>query len=175
VEQPIDLVVFGGDVCVEMGPFQTVARALKSRSPDQLYLTFDAATGRQIDLNLGDPQPPMARTGRGRPRLGVVGREVSLLPRHWDWLEDQPNGASAAIRRLVDQARGHDPETAKIRGAQEAAHRFMTAMAGNRPGYEEALRALYARDRKKFEAEIRHWPEDVGIQTLRFAEGAWRD
>jgi len=109
------------------------------------------------------------RAGPGRPRLGVVGREVSLLPRHWDWLEAQPGGASAALRRLVDEARKRDPAQQRIRQAIEAAYRFMTALAGDRPGYEEATRALYAGDRARFASLIAAWPPDVVCHIERLA------
>jgi hypothetical protein len=97
----------------------------------------------------------------------VVGREVSLLPRHWDWLEEQPNGASAALRRLVDQARAQDQGSSHVCSALTAAGRFMSAMAGNLAGYEEATRALYAKDRSRLEALIAGWPEDFRLHVLR--------
>jgi hypothetical protein len=96
-----------------------------------------------------------------------VSREVSLLPRHWEWLEEQPSGASAALRRLVDEARNHEPEKQKQRRAAEAAGRFMTAMAGDLPGYEEATRALYAFDRPRLLELISAWPADVRDQVDR--------
>jgi hypothetical protein len=99
--------------------------------------------------------------------MGVVSREVSLLPRHWDWLEQQPNGISAALRRLVDEARKRAPGEERARLAREAAGRFMTAMAGNLPGYEEASRALFAQDRERFTQRIAAWPEDVRAHLER--------
>jgi len=101
------------------------------------------------------------------PRLGVVSREVSLLPRHWDWLEQQPNGISAALRRLLDEARKRAPGEERARLAREAAGRFMTAMAGNLPGYEEAARALFAKDHERFTQRIAAWPEDVRLHLER--------
>jgi len=102
----------------------------------------------------------------------VIAREVSLLPRHWEWLEQQPNGASAAIRRLVDEARKRDPGEQQARAAIRAADRFLTAMAGNLPGYEEASRALYARDKKRFHELTRDWPRDIRLHARRVAGGA---
>ena len=99
--------------------------------------------------------------GPGRPRLGVVAREVTLLPRHWDWLTTQPGGASAAVRRLVDVARQASAETDRLRVAKESAYRFMSAMAGNEPNFEEATRALFASDRDRFAAMTEAWPRDV--------------
>jgi len=98
---------------------------------------------------------------RGRPRLGVVAREVTLLPRHWDWLAKQPGGASAAVRRLVDEARQTRVAADRRREAQEAAYRFMSAMAGNEPGFEEATRALFAGDERRFSEFSAEWPSDV--------------
>lgn len=128
-------------------------------------LCFEDQTGRQVDFNWREPLQPPA--GPGRPKLGVVSREISLLPRHWEWLEAQPNGASAAIRRLVDQARAQ-PGEAERRG-REAAGRFLTAMAGNLAGYEETTRALYAGDLEKFVALMNGWPKGIREYAARLA------
>lgn len=114
-----------------------------------------------------------APRGRGRPKLGVVAREVTLLPRHWDWLGAQPGGASVVLRRLVDSARHASEARERVRAAQEAAHRFMTALAGNLPNYEEALRALYAGERSRFEAANAPWPEDVRGYARELAQAAF--
>jgi uncharacterized protein len=108
---------------------------------------------------------------RGRPKLGVVAREVTLLPRHWDWLATQPGGASAALRRLVDEARRSGGTRQQKRAAQEAAYHFMLAMTGDLPGYEEATRALFADDRSRLEQCIADWPQDVRSHVLRLAFG----
>lgn len=102
-----------------------------------------------------------ARRGPGRPRLGVVSREVTLLPRHWQWLAAQPGGASVALRRLVEDARRANAGRDRTRAAQESAYRFMSAVAGDLPGFEEATRALFAGDARAFEERIAHWPDDV--------------
>ena len=109
--------------------------------------------------------------GRGRPKLGVVAREVTLLPRHWDWLATQPGGASAALRRLVDEARRSGGTRQQNRTAQEAAYHFMLAMAGDLPGYEEATRALFEDDRSRLEQCIADWPQDVRSHVLHLAFG----
>ncbi|WP_134499679.1 DUF2239 family protein [Microvirga pakistanensis] len=109
--------------------------------------------------------------GRGRPKLGVVAREVTLLPRHWDWLAAQPGGASAALRRLVDEARRSGGTRQHNRAAQDAAYHFMLAMAGDLPGYEEATRALFVDDRPKLEQWTANWPQDVRSHVLRLAFG----
>lgn len=110
--------------------------------------------------------------GRGRPKLGVVSREVTLLPRQWEWLAAQPGGASAVLRRLVDDARRNGGSLQKRRATQEAACQFMLGIAGDFPGYEEATRALFADDRAKLEQCISDWPEDIQAHVLRLAFGA---
>jgi hypothetical protein len=142
------------------------------------FLIFDDATGRQVDLDSrGTPDEVAARyaeptsepRGRGRPRLGVVAKEVTLLPRHWEWLASQPGGASVALRKLVDQARRESGDRGRVRAAQEAAYRFMSALAGNLPGFEEATRALFAYDRRSFVELIAAWPEDVRDYAVQLA------
>lgn len=110
--------------------------------------------------------------GRGRPKLGVTAREVTLLPRQWEWLATQPGGASAVLRRLVDEARRRGNPRQKRLAAQEAAYQFMHAIAGDLPGYEEATRALFADDRPRLEQRIADWPEDIRAHVLRLASGA---
>ena len=121
------------------------------------------------DSTLSTPRGP------GRPKLGVVAREITLLPRHWEWLAQQSGGASVAIRKLVEQARRSGEDKDRIRQAQEAAYRFMSAMAGNRPHYEDAIRALFADDSTGFEKLIAGWPADVREHALAVSRnGAFR-
>lgn len=139
-------------------------------------LAADAAwQARSKDSEQAQPEEPGedAPRGRGRPRLGVVAREVTLLPRHWDWLAAQPGGASVVLRRLVDSARHASDAKDRVRASREAVHRFMTALAGNLPGYEEALRALYAGERARFEAWSVDWPEGVRDYVRELAQGAF--
>jgi hypothetical protein len=110
--------------------------------------------------------------GRGRPRLGVVSREVTLLPRHWEWLAAQPGGASAVLRALVDEARRSGGTREQRRAAQQATYRFMQAMAGDLPGYEEATRALFVDDRPRLEQWIAAWPQDIRSHVLHLAFGS---
>ena len=144
-------------------------------------LTFDDETGQVVDLDLhGSPDEITARhkaraegmeaRGRGRPKLGVIAREVTLLPRHWEWLAAQRGGASVTLRRLIDEARKAEGSDAEKRAGRDAAYRFMSALAGDLPGFEEATRALYAGDETKLEAEIAGWPADFRtyIERLRF-------
>jgi hypothetical protein len=109
---------------------------------------------------------------RGRPSLGVVAREVTLLPRHWEWLSSQPGGASVALRKLVEDARRANEGRDRVRLARESAYRFMMAMAGNEPGYEEALRALFSGEYGRLEGLTAGWPEDVRAHALRLAARA---
>ncbi|MGN1289663.1 MAG: DUF2239 family protein, partial [Bradyrhizobium sp.] len=116
-----------------------------------------------------EPAVPATPRGPGRPKLGVVAREITLLPRHWDWLAQQKGGASVAIRKLVDDARRSSGDKDRTRAAQDAAYRFMTTMAGNRPHYEEAIRALFAHDRRRFATLIADWPADIRDHTIGLA------
>ena len=169
---------FVGTMLVASGPLDQVLTGGKSwfdRDQGTCLLIFEDETGRQVDFDLRGTVPEVlaralperARTGPGRPKLGVVAREVSLLPRHWEWLQQQPTGASAAIRRLVDEARKRDSGEERTRLAIEAASRFLSAMAGNLPGYEEATRALFGRNRERFDELIRDWPRDIRAHAER--------
>jgi hypothetical protein len=122
----------------------------------------------------GEPTPPAGGArGPGRPKLGVVAREVTLLPRHWEWLGAQPGGASVALRRLVEDARRGSADADRVRRAREAAYRFMSAMAGNEPGFEEATRALFAGDAERYEATTAAWPADVRAHARRLAAASF--
>jgi uncharacterized protein len=140
---------------------------------------FNATTGELIDIDLELPIPtdtPVqenANPGPGRPRLGVVAREVTLLPRHWEWLKSQPGGASVALRKLVDVARKTSSAADESRIAQAALYRFMSAMGGNLKGFEDASRALFANDKRRFEQLISLWPRDVVEQLNVMAVGAF--
>lgn len=165
---------------------------------DAIVLVFDDATGAVVDLDLrGSDAEIVARLaerfgpiqsservaegqsatetsdagarGRGRPKLGVVAREVTLLPRQWEWLAAQPGGASQALRRLVDTARRTHGDEGGRRARHEAAYRFLSTMAGNRPGFEEASRALFADNRDKLIHEMADWPVDVRQHALKLA------
>lgn len=158
--------------------------------PEAQLLIFDDADAGLIDLDLrggaaeivqrlNRGEVPVAaeaeptKRGRGRPKLGVVAREVTLLPRHWQWLSAQPGGASVALRKLVDAARRQHAEGDLRRAAQERAYRFLSSMGGDRAGFEEATRALFAGDSLKFEAEIAAWPDDVRDHATMLAADAW--
>ena len=104
----------------------------------------------------------------------MVAREVTLLPRHWDWLAQQKGGASVAIRKLVEEARRTGEDKDRIRTAQDLAYRFMSVMAGNKPHFEDAIRALFSGDRSRFEQLIGAWPADVREHSLRLATNAFQ-
>ncbi|ARP83413.1 hypothetical protein CAL12_23070 [Bordetella genomosp. 8] len=116
----------------------------------------------------GSATGPSTR-GRGRPRLGVIAREVTLLPRHWEWLNAQPGGASVALRKLVES--GMRDHGLRERDRREAAYRFMSAMAGDMAGFEEATRALFAGDAPAMTRCMASWPDDVRAHALRLAYG----
>jgi hypothetical protein len=136
-------------------------------SPPQTFVgRFRPATGAVSGI---EPATASEPRGRGRPKLGVVPREVTLLPRQWEWLSAQPGGASAVLRRLVDEAKR--TAVAKRRAGQDASYQFMTAMAGDLPGYEEALRALFAGDLTALAQKTETWPPDIQAYVLRLATG----
>jgi hypothetical protein len=181
---------FAGHARFAKGPLPDVAGAVRSRldaGETAPVAVFHAATGAPVDLDLrGRPQEVAAkaamreeaektkstgRTGPGRPKLGVVGREVTLLPRHWDWLGAQPGGASVTLRKLVEAARKETQGPQAVRRAQDAAYRFMHALAGDMAGFEEATRALYAWDLERMAMLIESWPPDVRDHTLALVEG----
>jgi hypothetical protein len=172
------LTAFQGLHKIAVGTADELLKLLKNK-PQGEFIVFDDSTGSQTDLDFRDKPPeasnahvstpPAEPRGRGRPRLGVIAKEVTLLPRHWDWLNVQPGGASVALRRLVDEARKTSGDRDRLRAAQEAAYRFMSAIAGNLPGFEESTRALFANDRRSFTQHIANWPEDVRDYAVRLA------
>ncbi|THF85933.1 DUF2239 family protein [Deinococcus sp. KSM4-11] len=175
--------VFLGQRRLLTAPLPEVLTHLKSleRTTREPLLVFNDQTGRTVDFDLtGTLDDVLARevlapakTGPGRPKLGVVSREVSLLPRHWDWLESHPSGASAALRRLIDEARKADPAAERRRMAILPTDRFLTVMGGDLPGAEDASRALYAGDGAAFRALVAPWPEDIRLHVLHLASPAF--
>ncbi|ATC31464.1 DUF2239 domain-containing protein [Caulobacter vibrioides] len=174
-------VVFHGQHRVGMGSQLEAALAAQALSGEPGVLIFDPE-GRSVDFDLsGGPEAIRARLqpeeaaprGRGRPKLGVVPREVTLLPRHWDWLAAQPGGASVALRKLVEAARRAAEGPDRIRSSRDAAYRFAAAMAGDLAGFEEAMRCLFAGDDTGFEARIEAWPSDIAAQLRTYAAEAF--
>jgi len=178
---------FLGARCVAVGTLRDIVEKLRENHSDgarEAPLIFNDATGHVIEIDLrpdagerisivatvaqsdavgniaGETQPAVS-AGPGRPKLGVVAREVTLLPRHWEWLNQQSGGASVALRKLVEEARRANSLKDRVRQSQEAAYRFMSAMAGDRPGFEEATRALFAGDYARFGEQTALWPADI--------------
>lgn len=175
---------FSGVRRVALGSLREVLPLLKQRfdqDPSELVLVFETETGRQIDFDLrGSLEDVLERhaalpaRGPGRPKLGVTSREVSLLPKHWSWLEEHPSGISGALRRLVEQAMKSEGGPERARRLRAGLSRFLSAMAGDRPNYEEACRALFAGETERFESLIQRWPKDIREQALQQAGAAAR-
>lgn len=176
---------FAGHKLLARGAVADVAVAAKRAHEGGVdVLILDDADARSVELDLRGTEAeirarlapaPEEKRGRGRPRLGVTAREVTLLPRHWDWLASQPGGASVTLRKLVETALRAAEGPDRVRRSREAAYRFMTTVAGDLPAYEEATRMLFAGDWSEFERTIRDWPADVRDHALRLAEGGWRN
>jgi uncharacterized protein len=179
---PTTLTAFADFKRIAAGSPAEVAAELRRRADTEPVFVFDDATGEPLDLDLRAGTPatpaPTAEPGTravGRPRLGVVPREVTLLPRHWDWLNSQPGGASVALRKLVEDARRVNADRDVVRGAREATYRFMSAIAGHLPGFEEGARALFAGQRERFESLVAAWPDDVRSHLHKLSAAAWSE
>src|ERR1700690_3457045 len=106
---------FAGARRIASGDLKDVAwkaKRVADRGGPAPVLIFDDLSGEVIEVDFRGTPADVLKTlsepaprGPGRPRLGVVAREVKLLPRHWDWLASQPGGASVALRKLVEEAR----------------------------------------------------------------------
>lgn len=192
---------FEGSRCIASGELVRVARKVKEvidKKDKAAVLIFDDDTSELVEIDfrgtvkdvLGrlEAQAPRGESsdapsdsdrsvprGPGRPKLGVVSREVTLLPRHWEWLNTQPGGASVALRKLVEEARRVNSGKDRVRCSQESAYRFMSAMAGDLPGFEEAARALFAGHRKRFEELTASWPADIRSHSLKLSDAALGD
>ena len=179
---------------IASGPLAGVAarvKALLDRGEPSAILIFDDVTGEPVEVDFrGSLKDVLARLtertesvptsspeqrGPGRPKLGVVAREVTLLPRHWEWLARHPGGASVALRKLVEEARRASGDKDRRREAQAAAYRFMSALAGNEPGFEEAARALFAGNEARFSEVIAAWPRDIRDHAQRLAAPTFAD
>ncbi|REG23606.1 hypothetical protein ATI61_11676 [Archangium gephyra] len=190
---------FAGHRLIASGELTEVALKAKEwldRGESAPILIFEDETGTPVDLDFRgtlyefldklakkrarraeaeEAPEETKRSGPGRPKLGVVSREVSLLPRHWDWLNSQPGGASVTLRKLVEEAKRNSVGADRARRSQEAAYKFMSIMAGDFPGFEEASRAFFANNPERFEQLIQPWPEDVREHVRRLVAIARRD
>lgn len=191
----IQCTAFEGERKIASGEFEYVAMKTKEvadKSERERIYIFNDESGERIEVDLRGSAGELAarlkaksgtkapagedaqsngspRRGRGRPKLGVVAREVTLLPRHWEWLNGQPGGASVALRKLVEEARRANRGRDRARRSREAAYRFMLIMAGNRPGFEEAARSLFAGDEARFGRYVESWPRDVRVHAKKLA------
>ncbi len=166
------------------GPLGEVAVAVlraQRAQPESHPLVFSDASGQSADLDLRGSEkavaerytvaaPVEAPRGRGRPKLGVVAREVTLLPEHWDWLAAQPGGASVALRKLVHEARRNGGARDRTRQARDRAYHAMFTLAGDLAGFEEASRALFAGDHGRLQAQMAAWPADVQAYVHKLAD-----
>lgn len=190
---PTTYTTFDGPRRIARGSLQDNALAAKralEAAASGAVLTFNDSTGRLVDIDfrgsdtdvlarleqnaataVTEAEPAAEARGRGRPRLGVVAREVTLLPRHWDWLTSQPGGASVTLRKLVDEARRVSAGQDGRRQAQERAYHFMSALAGDLPGFEEASRALFSDDQPAFLQRTDAWPADLRDHARHLAFG----
>jgi len=203
VDQQRDIMcsAFCGEDRVACGALRHVAlkaKAIWERGEPQPIFIWQNTTGGLIDIDLSGTDADVLTRARerqsqqaqgecqnqtdqtkprapGRPKLGVVGREVTLLPRHWEWLRNQPGGASVALRKLVEQARLANADKDRTRQSQQAAYRFLSFMGGDRLGFEEASRALFRGERESFEAMIADWPADIRDFALQLAAPGFQD
>lgn len=192
MEQENIYTVFEGHSLIFHGPLSDVVMKVKQRmgkSDHSSILIFSDSTGKILDFNFQGSEKdvvkrleiythdfqPQDQSGPGRPKLGVVSREISLLPRHWEWLATQPGGASATLRKLVEDAKKKTEGTLSIKQIQERAYKFMSVLAGDLPNYEEALRALYKRDKRGFLEHSAQWPKDVRRHSLALSKSIFAD
>jgi len=172
---------FQGSRRIASGTLIDVATAAKAAMAERVdpVLIFDDSSSEVLEVDFRGSEddvrarlaPAAQHVGRGRPKLGVVAREVTLLPRHWEWLAAQSGGASATLRRLIDEARRS--AAGERRRAQTSLYRFMTTMAGDAAGYEDAIRALFAGDRSRFNALTEDWAPDIRDHAGRLAPAAF--
>lgn len=187
-------VAFQRGKCIAEGSEAEIAAQLAARSispyayganeaafdPAAQAMVFDIATGERIEL-IPDTTAPVAQpevpapppAGPGRPKLGVVAREVTLLPHDWEWLSQQPGRASVTLRKLVLTARRMSLGADRARQAKIVCYRFVTAIAGHEAGYEEATRALFTGKPDLFAANTETWPADVRDHARLLANAAF--
>ena len=181
-------IAFSGPVMLAFGPLREVAASVKQHvdsDPNLSVLVLHGETSQPIELDLrGSAAEVVARlepvalpSARkvGRPKLGVAAREGTLLPRHWDWLARQPGGASVTLRKLVEAARRETEGAGAITEGRDALYRFMAAVAGNAPDYDEVSRALFAGQKARFLSLIASGPSDVQAHLHHLSTRAFPD
>ncbi|MBU1241268.1 DUF2239 family protein [Myxococcota bacterium] len=192
-ESTHEFIAFQDSNRVASGALSLVAEVVKrlhDAGASGVLLIFRAATSEVVDVDYSgtlkevlarlEPDQPVVEDARpsespgpGRPRLGVVAREVTLLPRHWEWLSGQSGGASASLRRLVEEARRQSESADRVKRAQEITYRFMNTLGGDLPGFEEAIRSLYRQNFQSFSALLATWPKDLRDHILQVSTGAF--
>jgi hypothetical protein len=190
-QTPDQYTAFQGFTRIACGTLPEVsgkAKAAIDRDPNSALLVFSDKTAETVELDLRggtetvigklsaqESAHPQTSAGPGRPKLGVVAREVTLLPRHWDWLNQQPGGASVALRRLVEEAKRTNAGKDRIRQSQDTCYRFLSTIAGDLPGFEEVTRALFAGNHKRFDALMESWPADVCGHAQKLGVAAFEE
>lgn len=174
---------FAGEKLIAQGLIDEVKEKIQNHVDKQNFLFFDRDNGKQVSLSFDEQSDPLllnsseampeVKNRPGRPKLGVVGREITLLPRHWEWLDGQRGGASATLRRLIDQHRLDSTSEDKVRQAQDNTNRFIYAIAGNLSNFEEAVRALYGNNPDGFAECMKLWPADIRQCTKHYSDSAW--
>lgn len=174
------LIAFAAHRRIATGSRDELLAALRTHADGATAIVFEQDSGTRVELDLrpeghapGTSADETPARGVGRPKLGVVAREVTLLPRHWDWLSRQPGGASVALRRLIDEARRNYAERDSVRAARDAAYRVMSLLGSELPGFEEASRSLFAGERARFDSYVSDWPADVAQYVRQLAEPGW--
>ncbi len=188
MNETITYTAFESGKVISSGTLADVVINLKKKlgkSNHTSVLIFNDTTGRTMDFNFSGSEKEVLKRleiytqtpdskeqpiGPGRPKLGVFSREVSLLPRHWEWLASQSGGASAVLRRLVEEAKKTSSQTITTKHAQERTYHFMSVVAGDFKGYEEVLRSLYKKDKSNFFSEMSEWPKDI-VSYIRKISG----
>lgn len=171
---------FRGDTRIITDSLFNVALALQKQS-EMNVLVFNDQTGQQIDLDLSGSEDDLKQRYTeveyvkkvGRPKLGVISREITLQQKHWNWLDQQSSSASAVIRKLIDKELNDPSSESNIMLAKQAIDHFMLAMLGNMPNYEEATRALYQGNKSHFLALIHNYPKDLKVYLELKAQTAF--
>lgn len=181
-----EYVVFQGTRLIARGNMLETALAVYNAYKDKTsapVVALDSVTSELAEPDLrGGEDGIRARYGveadlhetktRGRPKLGVTAREVTLLPRHWEWLESNHSGASAKLRELVETAMRASAGKDRQSHAVESLERFTNALAGDLPNAEEVSRAFYKGRMKDVIKLTADWPSDLLEHYIKLVERA---
>tara|TARA_B100001013_G_scaffold338302_1_gene259147 strand:+ start:260 stop:835 length:576 start_codon:yes stop_codon:yes gene_type:complete len=153
---------------IAQGELPAVIREAQRQFPEAEPCLYKLDNGKRVDIDWrGDAEevikrlpaalvPPAEK--RGRPKLGVISKEVTLLPEHWEWLSVQRGGASTTLRRLIDSAMSSMTPAQERRIKQDQLYSMMRVFE-DEAGFEAASRALYRLDEAAFSQAIGNWPE----------------